>query len=336
MKRIIITLLCIVAMGMVIVGCADEENMDKYMFSVENENGEGVEGVKLQVCTESTCQMIETDAVGIAVYDGEPAAYEVHIYDYPAGYYYDKDEVYITAEFPETVSFVLSFATENEETVEIAEDIEVEEETEDTEVIEETEDTEVIEEAEETELSAESQFPYAKKLYDVTPSSHKLSFSGTDINGNPIDSDIFADYDVTLVNIWEPWCGPCVNEMPEFEEVYEMLQNAGIKFNIIGFYSTEDDAKNTVKNLGITYPIVKDTGFFYEYQTGYVPTNIFVDSEGYILPVTEDEMVAIILYSVGSDDVNRAKEVAKDWYYSKGQTTSINKEILLQFLADRF
>ena len=46
-------------------------------------------------------------------------------------------------------------------------------------------------------------------------------FSEADTEGNPVSSDIFADYDATIVNFWNNGCGTCIAEMPELEEFYQ-------------------------------------------------------------------------------------------------------------------
>ena len=46
-------------------------------------------------------------------------------------------------------------------------------------------------------------------------------FSEVDIAGDEISSDIFADYDATIVNFWNNGCGSCIAEMPELEELYQ-------------------------------------------------------------------------------------------------------------------
>ena len=39
-------------------------------------------------------------------------------------------------------------------------------------------------------------------------------FKTTDTNGNEVTEKIFADKDITMVNVWGTFCGPCINEMP--------------------------------------------------------------------------------------------------------------------------
>ena len=56
-------------------------------------------------------------------------------------------------------------------------------------------------------------------------------FKTTDTNGNEVTEKIFSDKDITMVNVWGTFCGPCINEMPELQKIYESLpKNA----NLIG------------------------------------------------------------------------------------------------------
>ena len=57
-------------------------------------------------------------------------------------------------------------------------------------------------------------------------------FSEVDTEGNQVSSDIFADYDATIVNFWNNGCGTCIEEMPELEELYHQFQEQNI--NLIG------------------------------------------------------------------------------------------------------
>ena len=58
-------------------------------------------------------------------------------------------------------------------------------------------------------------------------------FSEADTEGNPVSSDIFADYDATIVNFWNNGCGTCIEEMPELEELYHQLQERNRNTDIL-------------------------------------------------------------------------------------------------------
>ncbi len=117
--------------------------------------------------------------------------------------------------------------------------------------------------------------------------SPDIIFTISDLDGNTINENEFSKHKVTMINFWEPWCGPCVSEMPEIEKLYENYKDKGLY--IIGVFSATDqldDVKSVVKSAGTTYPIAIYDQAFDIYQTGYVPTTIFIDQNGHILPAS--------------------------------------------------
>lgn len=69
-------------------------------------------------------------------------------------------------------------------------------------------------------------------------------FQTQDMSGQSFDNSIFADYELTLVNVWGTWCPPCVGEIPDLGELAKELQDEGI--NIIGLIQDVVDP-NTLK-----------------------------------------------------------------------------------------
>ena len=114
-----------------------------------------------------------------------------------------------------------------------------------------------------------------------------LTFKTTDLNGNEITENVFVGKKVTMINFWEPWCGPCVGEMPELEKLYETYKDQGLQ--IIGVFSSTDqmdEVNQVISDAGVTYPIAYYDSAFDRFQTGYVPTTIFVDGNGKLYPVS--------------------------------------------------
>ena len=84
-----------------------------------------------------------------------------------------------------------------------------------------------------------------------------------------------------MINFWEPWCPPCVSEMPSLEQLYRNYADQG--FLILGVYSTEgmeEDVDDVLRDTGVSYPILHYCEAFDRFQTGYVPTTVFVTGEG--------------------------------------------------------
>lgn len=126
-----------------------------------------------------------------------------------------------------------------------------------------------------------------------------FTFQAVDvISGREIDETVFREHTVTMVNIWEPWCGPCVMEMPELEQLYEDMQSEGV--GILGVFYTEEGAAEVLEDCGITYPVIRETPEFYQFESGYVPTSFFVDSRGHVLKSDAADARGILFISSNS------------------------------------
>ena len=113
-------------------------------------------------------------------------------------------------------------------------------------------------------------------------------FHSIDLEGNEVDNSIFAQADITVINIWGTFCPPCVGEMPDLAawdaELPDNVQIIGIVTDVASADAKEyATARKLVSENGIKYTniIVGDqfTEGLLEYVIG-VPTTLFVDSEG--------------------------------------------------------
>lgn len=115
-------------------------------------------------------------------------------------------------------------------------------------------------------------------------------FSEVDTEGNQVSSDIFADYDATIVNFWNNGCGTCIAEMPELEELYQELKDRNINLIGVGTDSGESEeqlatAQEILKEKGVTYCNISPDpeGTFYQDFIADIftyPSTYVVDSEG--------------------------------------------------------
>ena len=52
-------------------------------------------------------------------------------------------------------------------------------------------------------------------------SAEPVTFTGTDLEGNTVSSDLFSQSALTMVNVWATYCNPCLREMPALGELAE-------------------------------------------------------------------------------------------------------------------
>lgn len=120
----------------------------------------------------------------------------------------------------------------------------------------------------------------------AAPESPQSSFlfSTEDLDGNEVDEGLFDGYKLIMLNFWEPWCGPCVGEMPDLQRLYETYKDRGLL--IIGVFATEgmdEDVRAILDETGVKYPIIRSCSAFTQFDTGFVPTTVFMTGSGSIL-----------------------------------------------------
>lgn len=117
-------------------------------------------------------------------------------------------------------------------------------------------------------------------------------FSTYDIDGNEVTESIFANKDLTVVNIWGTFCGPCIGEMPELgaweKELPDNVQIVGL---IVDISRTDDEthiaaAKQITEKADAKFVnLIGGNGAFNDLMASIVgvPTTIFVDRSGNIV-----------------------------------------------------
>lgn len=117
------------------------------------------------------------------------------------------------------------------------------------------------------------------------------SFTAKDLDGNTVTEDIFGEKDLTVLNIWGTFCGPCIGEMPELgewaKEMPDNVQIVGLIIDIAGDEDTEhhDLAVDIVQKADAEFTHLIANSDFAEILKDVfgVPTTIFVDKDGNIV-----------------------------------------------------
>ena len=109
-------------------------------------------------------------------------------------------------------------------------------------------------------------------------------FTLKNMQGNSVK---LSDYrgQVVLLNFWATWCGPCREEMPSMEKLWQTYREQGL---VILAVSTDNGGESRIKNfarrLKLTFPILLDPDSLASdlYQVSGVPVSFLIDRQGRI------------------------------------------------------
>ena len=84
-------------------------------------------------------------------------------------------------------------------------------------------------------------------------------FTLTDIDNNKVSLATYADQ-VVVMSFWATWCGPCKEEMPHLQKMYEAKKDQG--FTVLSI--STDDARSAsrvkpfIKKMAYSFPVLLD------------------------------------------------------------------------------
>ena len=115
-----------------------------------------------------------------------------------------------------------------------------------------------------------------------------------------------------FLNFWATWCGPCQQEMPDIEALYQKHGNNQNDLVVLGIANprTEESPYNqdgTIEEVskflaehGYTYPVVMDTtgDIFRTYGVSAFPTTFMIDTEGNLFGYIQGTLTADMMDSI--------------------------------------
>lgn len=114
---------------------------------------------------------------------------------------------------------------------------------------------------------------------------------------------------VIFLNFWATWCGPCRNEMPDIQKLYEeyAAQGADAEVAVIGVAAPETGGETSAEEIagfleenGYTYPVLMDhTGeMFSFYGISAFPTTFMIDRQGNVYGYVSGQLTEEIMRSI--------------------------------------
>jgi peroxiredoxin len=90
---------------------------------------------------------------------------------------------------------------------------------------------------------------------------------------------------VVLLNFWATWCGPCEEEMPAMQRLYERFAGPDFELVAVSVDTEGDVVKAFRERLGLTFPILHDPDrkVSHAYQSHRYPESYLIDRDGRIV-----------------------------------------------------
>ena len=140
----------------------------------------------------------------------------------------------------------------------------------------------------------------------------------TDQFGN---THTLSDYKgkVIFLNFWATWCGPCRNEMPDIQKLYDEYSAQGEDAEVvilgiagpgIGQEGSAEEIADFMTENGYTYPVLMDTSgeMFTQYGISAFPTTFMIDKDGNVYGYVPGQMTEDIMRSIIDQTLENSRE----------------------------
>ena len=117
----------------------------------------------------------------------------------------------------------------------------------------------------------------------VNPDGNYTTAADFTINNNSGTSETLSQHfgKPIVVNVWATWCGPCVNELPHFQTLYNEI-NEDVTFIFVNLDSNPETARNFMANKGYSFPLYFDyeSSLVNTYGVTSIPVTLFINANG--------------------------------------------------------
>jgi peroxiredoxin len=87
-----------------------------------------------------------------------------------------------------------------------------------------------------------------------------------------------------VLNFWATWCGPCKEELPIFQKMWDKFKDEDVVFLGVDVMDDRTNASEFIKNSGISYTMLYDQAgdVSSKYKVIALPATFFINKEGEI------------------------------------------------------
>ena len=139
-----------------------------------------------------------------------------------------------------------------------------------------------------------------------------IEFPSLDSGATPINLKQFHGK-VVLVNFWATWCGPCVEELPALQRMYDKLKSRGFEVLAVGIDDSPEQLQLFKERFGLSFPIVVDEqgSIKRPYRISGVPESFVVGRDGKVLMISDPDDGQPVVRIVGPRNWDSPNSLAR-------------------------
>lgn len=121
-------------------------------------------------------------------------------------------------------------------------------------------------------------------IQEITPPTEVLDFTLKNLEGSEISLEDFEGK-VVFLNFWATWCGPCREEMPSMEKLWQRFKEEAFVILAVDLREEKEEVNSFMKDYGLTFSVLLDSRgeVANKYGIRAIPTTFLIDSEGRIV-----------------------------------------------------
>jgi len=120
--------------------------------------------------------------------------------------------------------------------------------------------------------------PHAEEIMGQAPDFTLKSRSGENLKLSEFRGE------VVMLNFWASWCGPCRQEMPLLEELYQHYKPLGFTILAVNVEDASSDAMAMLKDIPVSFPVLFDSDNKVSdiYGVEAMPSTVLINRDGNI------------------------------------------------------
>lgn len=117
---------------------------------------------------------------------------------------------------------------------------------------------------------------HAEEISGVAPDFTLKSRSGKNLKLSEFRGQ------VVMLNFWASWCGPCRQEMPLLDQLYQRYRSMGFTILAVNVEDTSGDALKMLEEVPVRFPVLfdPDNAVSDTYGVEAMPSTVLIDRDG--------------------------------------------------------